>query len=75
MYLALIKISISFKEREIILGLSKRVTLIEEIGYTNGERVDSTPWHLFLLNRGLLTLILEMSDLWATLRKCKNRVR
>lgn len=36
-------ISISAKEREIILGLPKRVNLIGGISYTNGERVDSTP--------------------------------
>lgn len=39
-------ISISVKEKEIILSLSKRVNLIERISYANGGRVDSTPWCL-----------------------------
>lgn len=75
MYISLIKIiSVSVRGTEIILGLSRRVTLGEGITHTSGERVDSMPWVLFLLNWGLLTLVWKMLDLWATLRQHKSKV-
>ena len=76
MYLALINmIHVSVRKTEITLDLSRKVNLIERISYAIGKIVDSILWVLFVLDWGQLTVIWKMSDLWAILWNCKNKVR
>lgn len=76
MYLAFINmIRVSVRKTEIILDLSRKVNLIERISYTIGKIVDFILWVLFVLDWGQLTMIWKMSDLWAILWNCKNKVR
>lgn len=76
MYLAFINmIRVSVRKTEIILDLSRKVNLIEQISYTIGKIVDFILWVLFILDWGQLTMIWKMSDLWAILWNYKNKVR
>lgn len=68
-------IRVSVRKTEIILDLSRKVNLIERISYTIGKIVDFILWVLFVLDWGQLTMIWKMSDLWAILWNCKNKVR
>ena len=68
-------IHVSVRKTEITLDLSRKVNLIERISYAIGKIVDSILWVLFVLDWGQLTVIWKMSDLWAILWNCKNKVR